>query len=119
MIGFYGYLIGIFEKINYNTIMLLTIFQKIFLWGFIVFQTLLCILLIFLILLQKNDDGGVGPVFMRTSILYNRSENLFTRKIIMFLSTLVFFGCLGLSVYFYKVNKNQYQIVQLINNYGQ
>ena len=99
--------------------MLLTLFQKILLWGFIAFQTLICVFLVFLILLQKNDDGGIGQVFMRTSILYNRSENLFTRKIIIFLSTMVFFGCLGLSVYFYKKNKNQYQIEQIINNYSQ
>ena len=99
--------------------MLLTLFQKILLWGFIIFQTLICVLLVFLILLQKNDDGGIGQVFMRTSILYNRSENLFTRKIIIFLSTMVFIGCLSLSVYFYKKNKNQYQIEQIINNYSQ
>ena len=103
----------------YYISMLLTLFQKILLWGFIAFQTLICVLLVFLILLQKNDDGGIGQVFMRTSILYNRSENLFTRKIIVFLSTMVFFGCLSLSVYFYKKNKNQYQIEQIINNYAQ
>lgn len=99
--------------------MLLSLFQKLLLWSFIVFQTILCLLLIFLILLQKNDDGGIGSVFMRTSILYNRSENLFTRKIIVFLSTIVFFGSLGLSVYFYKTNKNKYAIEQIITSYGQ
>jgi preprotein translocase subunit SecG len=99
--------------------MILTILQKTLLIGFIFFQSILCLLLIFLILLQKNDDGGIGSVFMRTSILYNRSENLFTRKIIIGLSTMVFFGCLFLSVYFYKTNKNKYQIEQIIMSYGQ
>ncbi len=103
----------------YNNIMLLTLFQKILLWSFIVIQTLLCSLLIFLILLQKSDDGGIGSIFYRTSILYNRSENLFTRKIIIFFSTIVFFGCLGLSVYFYKTNKNKYAIEQIIVSYSQ
>ena len=99
--------------------MILTILQKILLIGFIFFQTVLCLLLIFLILLQKSDDGGAGSVFLRTPILYNRSENLFTRKIIVFLSSLVFIGCLSLSVYFYKTNKNKYQIEQIIMSYGQ
>jgi protein translocase SecG subunit len=77
-------------------------------------QTIMCLLLIFLILLQKGDDGGIGQVFMRTSILYNKSENIFVRKIIVFISVCVITSCLFLSVYFYKVNKTKYDIENIV-----
>jgi protein translocase SecG subunit len=97
--------------------MLLTLLQKLLLFTTIGIQTLMCLLLIFLILLQKGDDGGIGQVFMRTSILYNKSENIFIRKVIVFIATFVITGCLLLSLYFYRVNQSKYAIENIIGKY--
>ena len=96
---------------------LLTFLQKLLLFTITGIQTLMCILLIFLILLQKGDDGGIGQVFMRTSILYNKSENIFIRKVIVFMAAFVITGCLLLSVYFYRANKSKYAIENIIGKY--
>jgi hypothetical protein len=94
--------------------MSLTVFQKICLWGFIIFQNLFCIFLVILVVLNAEDDNIDDQFCLRDSAPSNGFQNPITKKNLMVLSILLFLGSFGMSLYIYLSKINQYQIGLLI-----